>query len=355
MTAIPSVLSGPPRRLRPAILFGGLATLTAAAMIVSLGVGAVRVSPAQVVAIILDRTGLASGDGFTPTQSAVLWSIRLPRVLLGVLVGAGLGAAGAALQGIFRNPLADPQLIGVSSGAAFGSAVGILALGSMARDVAGPLGAFVGGLAAVSVVYGLARFRGRTEVVTLILSGIAVAAIAGAGAALLSVILRDPRLGSALFYSLGSLGVATWRLLWVTAPMVLLAVALLPLFARRLDLVLLGEREASHMGVDVERLRVRVLALATVAVAATVAAAGVIGFVGLLAPHGVRLLAGPSHRVVLPASALAGALLVVVADAGARTIALPLEIPVGLLTAMVGGPVFLWLLRRTRREHGGWG
>jgi len=349
------VIAAHPRRVGGAVLLGGLGVGLLVAVVVSLGSGAVRISPGSVVGILLDHAGIDGGASFTTQQDAVLWSIRLPRVLLGVVVGGGLGVAGASLQGIFRNPLADPQLIGISSGAALGAAVGILTLEAAIGSVAGPLGAFVGGLGAGAAVYSIARHQGRTEVVTLVLAGIAVAAVAGAGAAFLSVVADDPRLGSALFYSLGSLGVATWRLVGITAPLVLVALALLPLTARRLDLVLLGEREAGHLGVDVERLRIEVLVLATVAVAASVAAAGVIGFVGLIVPHAIRLVAGPGHRLLLPASAVGGAALVVAADLTARTVALPLEVPVGLLTAIVGGPVFLWLIRRTRREHGGWG
>ena len=338
-----------------AVVLGTLGAGLVAAVVVSLGSGAVRISPGSVVGILLDHAGFDGGGSFSTQQDAVLWSIRLPRLVLGMLVGGGLGIAGAALQGIFRNPLADPQLIGISSGSALGAATGILALEAALGSLAGPLGAFAGGLAAGIAVYSIARHQGRTEVVTLVLAGIAVAAVGGAGAAFLSVVADDPRLGSALFYSLGSLGVATWRLVGVTAPLVLAAVVLLPFTARRLDLLSLGEREAGHLGVDVERLRIEVLALATVAVSATVAAAGVIGFVGLIVPHAIRLVAGPGHRLLLPASAVGGALLVVVADVIARTVALPLEVPVGLLTAIVGGPVFLWLIRRTRREHGGWG
>lgn len=343
------------RRLSGPVLFGGLALLLLAAAAVGLGVGAVDINPIQVFAILLDHLGIDVGVEFTSTQDAVLWSIRLPRVALGVVVGAGLGIAGAAFQGIFRNPLADPQLIGISSGAAFGSVVAILVLEGVIGSLAGPIGGVAGGVGAGIVVYSLARNQGRTEVVTLVLAGLAVAAIGGAGAAFLSVAADDARLGSVLFYSLGSLSIATWDLLWRTLPLVALAAVALPFSARRLDLVLLGEREATHLGVDVERTRIMVVGLATAAVGASVAAAGAIGFVGLLAPHSIRLVAGPGHRLLLPASALGGAVFVVLADAVARTVASPLEVPIGLLTAIVGGPAFLVLLARTRRRHGGWG
>jgi iron complex transport system permease protein len=337
------------------VLFGGLAVLLLAAAGIGLGVGAVDINPVQVFAILLDHLGIDVGVEFSSTQDAVLWSIRLPRVALGVAVGAALGIAGAAFQGIFRNPLADPQLIGISSGAAFGAVVAVLFLEGLIGSLAGPIGGVAGGIGAGIVVYSIARHQGRTEVVTLVLAGFAVAAIGGAGAAVLSVAADDARLGSVLFYSLGSLSIATWDLVWRTVPLVALAVVALPFAARKLDLVLLGEREAAHLGVDVERTRIMVVGLATAAVGSSVAAAGAIGFVGLLAPHSIRYLAGPGHRLLLPASALGGAVFVVLADAVARTIASPLEVPIGLLTAVVGGPAFLALLVRTRRRHGGWG
>jgi iron complex transport system permease protein len=338
-----------------ASLFVVLGALLIGGAVASLALGAVKVAPRAVLRIVLHHFGLGSGGGFTAQEEAVVWSIRMPRLLLGAVVGAGLGMAGAALQGVFRNPLADPQLVGVSSGAAFGSTVGIAAAGGLLGSLAGPVGGFLGGLAAGAVVYSLARHQGRTEVVTMVLAGIAVAAVGIAGAALLGFAVDRPELHSVVFWSLGGLSVATWRLLAVTAPLVAVALAVLPLFARPLDLLLLGDREAHHLGVAVERVRAWVLALAVLGVAATVSAAGVIGFVGLLAPHAVRMAAGPDHRVVLPGAALAGAVLVVLADLAARSLAPPVDVPVGLVTAVIGGPVFLWLLRRTRTQHGGWG
>ena len=361
MTAAPEAPSRPApgirrhRRIRPLTLFTILALVLLGGSILSLALGAVEISASAVVGILLHHLGFEGGPSFTAAQDSVLWGIRLPRLALGALVGAGLGVAGASLQGIFRNPLADPQLIGVSSGAALGSTLGIILLGGALGSLAGPIGAFFGGLAAGIAVYSIARHQGRTEVVTLVLAGIAVAAIGSAGAGVLSFAVDEPGLRSAIFWALGNLSVATWDLVWVTAGFVAVGVAALPFFARSLDLTLLGEREAHHLGVDVEKVRMLVLGLATLTVGATVAAAGVIGFVGLLVPHGIRLAVGPGHRVLLPASAVGGAALVVLADLAARTMASPVEVPVGLLTAVVGGPFFLWLLRRTRREHGGWG
>jgi len=337
------------------LLLSGLAVLLLGASVAALAVGAVDVPPGAVARIVAHRLGLVGDEGFTVQQDAVVWSIRMPRLLLGLVTGAGLGMAGAALQGVFRNPLADPQLIGVSGGAAFGSTVGFALAGGAWGGLVGPLVGVVGGLAAGAVVYALSRHEGRTEVVTMVLGGIAVGAVGLAGAALVGLSLGRPELRSPLFWSLGSLSASTWRLLAVTAPLVAVSLAVLPFFGRAVDLLLLGDREARALGVEVERVRAVVASLAVLAVAATVSAAGIIGFVGLLAPHGVRLVAGPGHRVVLPGAALTGGLLVVLADLAARTLHPPVEVPVGLITAIVGGPVFLWLLRRTRIQHGGWG
>jgi len=306
---------------RPTVVIAGLLAFLTAGVLASLALGAVSIPPTAVIGILLDHAGFDTGIDFTSQQDAVMWGIRLPRILLGGIVGAGLGAAGASYQAIFRNPLADPQLIGVSSGAAFGSALTILLLGGVLGALAGPLGGLAGGLAAGALVYSLARHGGRTEVVTLILAGIAIAAVGTAGAGFISLVADEPRLKSELFWVLGSLTFSTWRLVWFTLP----------------------------------RFRMIVLALATMAVGASVAAAGVIGFVGLLVPHGIRLVAGPDNRLVVPGSAIGGAALVILVDLVARTVASPTEIPVGLLTAVLGGPVFVWLIGRTRREHGGWG
>lgn len=344
-----------PRRIGSSLLLVVLAVALLAAMLLALAIGAVDISPSAVVGILLDHMGVSGGPGFTATQDAVLWSIRLPRVLLAAFVGAGLAVAGAGFQGIFRNPLADSQVIGISSGAALGTVLVVLALEPVVGVLAAPVGGALGALGATIIVYRTARHGGRTEVVTLVLAGFAVAAIGSASAGFISVAADDPRLGSALFYTLGTVSTATWRLVGATVPFIAVGLLAMPVTASRLDLVLLGEREASHIGVDVDRLRLTVVVAGALMVGPAVAATGVIGFVGLLVPHAIRLVAGPGHRLLIPASALGGACLVVLADLVARTVASPLEVPVGLLTAIVGGPLFLWLLRATRREHGGWG
>ena len=344
-----------PRRAGPPVVIVVLGLALAGVATVSLGLGAVPVRPAQVVAILADRSGLDLGVAYTDAQAAVLWAIRLPRLLLGLLVGAGLAVSGAALQGVFRNPLADPGVIGVSSGAAVGAVAvivgGVVAFGSASVPVA----AFAGGLAAALALYALARDGGRTEVVTLVLCGVAVNAIAGAVIGFATFLADDAQLRSLVFWSLGSLGGATWRSVGAAAPFLLGGTLALIRFGRPLNLLALGEREAHHLGLRTERTRLGVIALAALTTGAAVAVSGIVGFVGLVVPHLVRLVGGPDHRLVLPASAVGGALALVLADLAARTLAVPAELPLGVVSGAVGGPFFLWLLHRTRRAHGGWG
>ncbi len=342
------------RRARPLLVVASLAVALIVAATLSLGLGAVPVRPAQVGAILAERAGLDLGVAHTDAQDAVVWAIRLPRVLLGLLVGAGLAASGAALQGVFRNPLADPGVIGVSSGAAVGAVAvivgGLVAFGSASV----PLAAFAGGLAAALAVYFLARHGGRTEVVTLVLCGVAVNATAGAAIGFATFMADDAQLRSLVFWSLGSLGGATWKAVGAAAPFLLTGTLLLTRFGRPLNLLALGEREARHLGLRTERTRLGVIALAALTTGAAVAVTGIVGFVGLVVPHLVRLVTGPDHRVVLVASAVGGALVLVLADLAARTLAVPAELPLGVVTGAVGGPFFLWLLHRTRRTQGGW-
>ena len=343
------------RRLGAGTLFPLLGLLLAGSVLVNAGAGAVDIGPLQVAGILLDHAGIQTGIQVTPQQDAVLWSIRLPRIVLAGLVGAGLALAGAVLQGVFRNPLADPSLIGVSSGAALG-AVAAIVVGFNALGLAAlPVAAFLGGMLAMLAVYRFARSGGRTEVVTLILAGIAMNAIAGAGTGLFIFVANDQQLRNIVFWTLGSLGGATWRSVMAVLPPIAIGVLLLPRWGRALNLLVLGEREARHLGVETERVRFVLVGLAALMTGAAVAVTGIISFVGLVVPHIIRLVAGPDHRLLLPASALAGASLLLLADLLARTVALPREVPLGVVTALAGGPFFLWLLHTTRREHGGWG
>jgi iron complex transport system permease protein len=287
----------------------------------------------------------------------IVQSIRMPRLVLGLCVGAVLGLSGAALQGLFRNPLADPGIIGVSSGAALGVAF-VIVLGNAvipgALAIAGPfalpVAAFGGGMAALLGVYALSRRAGALSGSSLILAGIAINAIAGAALGYLSFASTDEQLRQVTFWTLGSLGRTNWASLIPAAIAMIAASVLLLRLAPVLNVYLLGEREAEHLGVIAGRLKNQVIMLSALGAGAAVAVSGIIGFVGLAAPHIVRLFAGADHRVVLPGSALLGALLLVSADLIARTAVAPAELPVGILTSALGGPFFLWLLGRYRRE-----
>ena len=360
--------AGSGRLVAPAALLPGLIALLVMAILFGVGIGAVPIGPGQSVAILLDRAGLLAliqsvlsavgiewGAQFSAQQSAVLWGIRLPRVLLAGLVGGGLSIAGASLQGVFRNPLADPGIIGVSGGAAFGAVIAIVLGIEWFGLLTTPIFAFAAGMLTALLVYRMARFQGRTEIVTLILTGVALNAIAGAITGFMITIANSEEMRTVTFWSLGSVSGATWRTVGIVAAFSAAGLLLLPRWGQTLNLFVLGEREARHLGVDTERMRIVVIMLAALTTGASVAFTGTIGFVGLVVPHLIRLAAGPDHRLLLPASAIGGAALLIAADLVARTVAAPVELPLGVITALAGGPFFLWLLQRTRRQHGGWG
>lgn len=341
------------RRLHPVPWRAGALLLLLALGALSLSLGAVPISACSFGDLIASALGLASPWSHTQVQEAVFWSIRLPRVLLGCLVGGGLGLAGAALQGLFRNPLADPALIGVSSGAAVGAALVIVllpaawgaALGSWGA-FALPLAASLGGLAATWAVYRLATKHAQTSVETLLLAGVALNALCGAAIGLLTYLSDEAALRSLTLWSLGSLGGATWSAVLVVAPCILLGGWGTLRQARALNLLLLGEAEARHMGVHVHRVKLVVVALCALLVGAGVGFTGIIGFVGLVGPHLVRLLWGPDHKRLLWGAAWMGALLLMAADLTCRLVVAPAELPLGVVMALLGAPFFLWLMSR---------
>lgn len=345
MTAIAARAAGP----RPGIVLGGLALLLAVAAAASLQTGASGVSA---------WGALVSGE-LSPRDRLILWDIRLPRLVLGALVGAGLAVSGAILQGLFRNPLADPALIGVSAGASLGAVLAILfgaALPAALAGIAGPslvpVAAFLGGWATTWGLYRLASRGGRTEVATLLLAGIAVGALAGAMTGALIYLADDAQLRDITFWSLGSLAGANWPQLSVAGPILLAALAAAPLLGRGLNALALGEAAAMHLGLPVERLKSGAILIAAASAGAAVAVSGGIGFVGIVAPHLLRLAIGPDHRLLLPAAALLGATLLTLADIVARLAAAPAELPIGIVTALIGAPVFLWLLLSRRGGFG---
>lgn len=347
------------RRVR--LVLGGLIALLLAATGASLAIGAVAIAPGQVLAILGDQVGLSLPWAYETRQELVLTAIRLPRVLLAIGVGGGLAVSGAVMQGLFRNPLADPSLIGVSSGAALAAVITIV-LGSTVfsawSDWLGafllPAAAFAGGVLATVVVYRLATREGRTSVATMLLAGIAINALAGAGTGLMIFIADDDQLRDLTFWTLGSLGGATWTQLAVVGPVLLGGMLATPLLARPLNALLLGEGEALHLGINTEQVKKLVITLAALVVGAAVAVSGIIGFIGLVVPHLLRLAVGPDHRVLVPGSALLGGALLLGADLLARTIVAPAELPIGIVTALLGAPFFLWLLLRDRKRGTGY-
>jgi iron complex transport system permease protein len=335
------------------LALSGLTLLLLTAAVGGMTSGAMHLSAGQVIDALLRWLSHQAMQG----DDAVVLMLRLPRVLMAILVGAALACSGATMQGLFRNPLVESGLIGVSSGSALG-AIAMIVLGSnllaAAPGVLGSFGialaAFGGGLLATTLVYQFGRRR--PGMATLLLAGVAINAIAMAGVGLLTYLANEHQLRDLSFWTLGSLDGTDWVRLAAVAPLMLLPVCLLPRHARALNALLLGEHEAALLGFDPQRVRQRLIVLVALATSAAVAMCGVIGFVGLVVPHVLRMLWGPDHRLLLPASALAGASLLIGADAAARVVVAPAELPIGVITALVGGPFFLWLLLRLRIGEG---
>ncbi|MGB3597839.1 MAG: iron ABC transporter permease [Pseudomonas neustonica] len=342
-------------RFKPVITLLLLALLLVAVLL-SLALGPVAIPLGDTLRVLLRWFSTAD----LPTdQVLIIEHIRLPRTLMGILVGATLALTGAAMQGLFRNPLADPGLIGVSSGAALGAALMIVlgssllsALPSFVLPYATVLGAFAGGVITTWLVYRLGQSVQGTSVASMLLAGIAIAAISGAVIGMLSYLADDAMLRTLTFWNMGSLGSANYQRVAVLALCCALVWWRLPRQAKALNALLLGESEARHLGVDVERVKRELVLLTALGVGACVAAAGLIGFVGLVVPHLVRLLLGADHRRVLPVSMLLGASLLLLADVGARLLIAPAELPLGIITALLGAPFFLALLMRAQRRGG---
>ena len=343
-----------------------LALLLLPLMLVALMMGPVFISPGRVVDVIGSMIGLVStGSSEMALQqqnmdSMILSAIRLPRVLLAALVGVCLASCGTAMQGLFRNPLADPSLIGVSSGASAGASFVIVFGGFWLQSssffglslVAG--GAFLGGFCAVLLVYRLATSAtGGTSVATMLLAGIAISALAGALNSLFSFFADNDMLRRISLWQMGSLDAANWQRVSIAGLVTLVLIFLLPRQSRALNALLLGESEARHLGIDVEKVKRRIILLTAMGVGVAVAVAGTIAFVGLIVPHIVRLLIGPDHRFLIPGTALAGAILLVMADGFARIVVAPAELPAGILTALLGAPFFFSLLIQRQRRVAG--
>ncbi|WP_299969606.1 iron ABC transporter permease [uncultured Roseobacter sp.] len=323
-----------------ALVIAGVFSLTIGATDVSLGPALLK---------------LVQGEALTRMEAIVLWDIRAPRLVLGLLVGAALAVGGAVMQGLFRNPLADPGLVGVSAGAGLGAITAIVLAGlaplwlaAAVGDQLVPVAAFLGGWASTMILYRVSTRRGRTSVATMLLAGIALGALVGALSGILVYISDDRQLRDLTFWGLGSLGGASWTKVIAAGPIILISVLAACALGRGLNGLALGEATAAHIGLNVQR--VKNLAILTVAAAtgAAVAVSGGIGFIGIVVPHLLRLGTGPDHRPLLINAALLGALLLVLADVIARVIIAPAELPIGIVTAVLGAPVFLWILLRQR-------
>jgi iron complex transport system permease protein len=334
-------------RRHPRAAFAAAVGIVVAFAVFAIGLGSVSVAPAETIGIVVRRTlGLDLGVRWSDATEAIVWELRVPRVLTAATVGAGLAVAGATFQGLLRNPLADPYVLGTASGAGLGAAI---ALVIPVRAVVAQFGllhllAFVGALGAMTVVYRLSRLSPWSGLTNLLLTGYAIGSLLAAGLAM-AMYLSGASLREIFAFLLGGFERASWIRLAVAAPLVAAGSVAILLRARALNGLLLGEEAAAHLGVDVPRERAVLLALGSLVTAAAVAISGLIGFVGLVVPHVVRLTVGPNARVVLPLSAAAGAGLLIAADLGARLLG---DVPVGVVTAIVGAPFFLLLLRQAR-------
>ncbi|WP_442865937.1 FecCD family ABC transporter permease [Aminobacter sp. HY435] len=342
------------RSARALLVVGVLAVMLALTALFSLTWGA---SDASAWGLVKDWLfGATPGqEALSARDSIIIYDIRLPRVILGILIGAALAVSGAVMQGLFRNPLADPGLIGVSAGSGLG-AVSVIVLGStvlapftaLLGSFALPLAAFGGGLVTTVTLYNVATRQGRTSIATMLLAGIALGAMAVALTGILVYMADDRQLRDLTFWQLGSLAGATWGKIAASGPIIVLALAVTPFLAKGLNALSLGEATANHLGVPVQRLKYVAIVAVSGAIGASVAVSGGIGFVGIVVPHLLRLAIGPDNRYLLPASALLGGCLLLLADAVSRTIVAPAELPIGIVTAAVGGPFFLWILLRKR-------
>lgn len=326
-----------------------------AAIVFSIMLGPVKIHPLTTISIFLNKIGLV-GANWSQTEETIVMDIRAPRVILAAFVGAGLAIAGAAMQGLFRNPMAEPYVLGMSSGAAVGAALVIVfgigggILGAASIQVM----AFIGAFGTILIVYGIARTRGKTPVETLLLAGIAMGFFLYAVVSSLKFIASDEALRDIVLWLMGSFSMAQWSNLYAAAPLTLIGLIALYAFSRELNAMQFGEETATHLGVKVETVKKIILMFASLVTATGVSYAGIIGFVGLIIPHIMRILIGPDHHILLPSSALMGAIFLILCDTLARTVAAPTEVPVGIITAFIGAPYFIYLLRKKKKTMTWW-
>ncbi|MDO4909956.1 MAG: iron ABC transporter permease [Corynebacterium sp.] len=325
-----------------------LAVILLISILFSISVGQYHIDLGRVFGILME--GPVKSTSTKDVAQSVVWNIRLPRLILGIAVGAGLGVAGALMQAVFANPLAEPAVIGVTSGAGVGAAVAIVFNLAFFGASTVAVCAFITAVLTTVVVYHMARFQGRVQVINLILTGIAINAVAGAIISFMLYLAPSTNREQIIFWQMGSLNGAQWKHVQVVIPIIIVGIIVAILLGSQLDTLALGEKAAGHIGINVQRLRIIAIGCATLLTAAAVAYAGLIGFVGLIIPHLLRNITGPSNRVLIPASALGGAVLISIADIIARTLIPFADLPIGIFTALVGGPTFFILLRRMLKK-----
>ena len=345
------------RKRHAALLLTVFAIALPITLLLSVGTGPVAISPMDILSILFDRIGLLTASVNEQTQ-LIIESIRLPRTLLGIMVGAALAVAGASMQGIFRNPLADPSIIGVSGGAALGAGVAIVLGGalfssitdSFIHSISISLMAFAAGMLATWLVYRTGTTSNGTSVATMLLAGVAINALSGAGLGILTYLADDTALRTLSYWQMGSLGGATWNLVLVCAIVLVPATLMLCRYGQVINAILLGESEARHLGINVQVVKLKLISLCAIIVGVAVSVSGIIGFIGLVIPHLIRLMVGPDHRVLLPASAMLGGIVLTAADMIARTIVAPSDLPIGIVTALMGAPFFMSMLWQQRQR-----
>ncbi|GHN02933.1 hemin ABC transporter permease [Cytophagales bacterium WSM2-2] len=339
------------------VILSGMAAILVVTFIAGLAIGQMTIPVSEIVAILLKKFYFSSSI-VNEVHESILWDIRLPRLLMTLVIGAALGVSGAALQGLFRNPLVESGLIGVSGGAAlfvvalvvFGPSLSILR-DSTSMFIGMPVFAFIGGLVATFLVLRISEQLGKTNIAMLILSGVAINAFTGALMGLIIFHADENQLRTFTFWTLGNLGGASWEKLYIAVPVLILSVGGLLTFQDQLNAIALGESEAMHIGVPVEKVKKSVILLSALAVGISVSLSGIIGFIGLVTPHLIRIIFRADHRLVMPASVLVGPILLIVADLLARTLAAPAELPIGVMTALIGAPFFIFLLVRTKKKN----
>jgi iron complex transport system permease protein len=332
------------------IMVLALAFILFFAIVIATAVGPVNIPSTTVAKILLSKLPLMDSlfsHSWSNVEESIILQIRLPRVLLGVLVGSALAVAGAAMQGLFKNPMADPYVIGISSGAAFGATIAVVLGVSGIFSV--PLLAFIGAIFSAFLVYSIARTDGQMQIETLLLSGIAVAIFFSALTSFLMYVAGE-NLHQIVFWIMGGLWARSWDHVRVSFAPIIIGIMGIYVFARDLNVMQLGEESASHLGIETEQVKKILLALSSLIAGVAVSMSGIIGFVGLIIPHTVRLIVGPDYRILIPASALLGAIFLIFADSIARIVISPAELPVGIITAFFGAPFFIYLLRRGRRR-----